>query len=181
MAHAWLRVEQRAAVGEEERALSRFVQKLARLRRRHPVFRRGRFFRGKRTSDTEIKDITWLRPDGREKEQEDWDRALHCLGFVVSGEAGHYHLTAEGVAEADHSFLVLMNAGAEPVDYCLPRFGSAAAWELVLDTGDPEADGEAPRRAPGERFPLGPRRLLLFVMHEHHPAGEEGDGMGEGP
>jgi len=56
-----------------ERDLLAFTQKLARLRRRHPVFRRppllqGRLPRGRRRR----RDIAWLTPSGDEMTEADW-------------------------------------------------------------------------------------------------------------
>src|SRR3546814_4498372 len=46
------------------------------------------------------KDILWLRPDGQEKEGEDWEMPYaRCLSFLLSGEAGQYHLTTQGEPE----------------------------------------------------------------------------------
>ena len=65
------------------------------------MFRRSRFFWGKPTPGTEIKDITWLKPDGTERSDGDWhlpgDR---CLSFVLSGEAVCAPLFAGPVHEA---------------------------------------------------------------------------------
>ena len=121
--------------GAETVKLRDFVRKLVKLRRAHTVFRRGRFFHGSPIPGTEIKDITWLRPDGTETEQQDWERSsAHFLSFVLSGEAGQYHLTATGEPETDDTFLVIMNAHHEPISYRMPSFDTSGAWELAFDT-----------------------------------------------
>jgi glycogen operon protein len=83
---------------------------------------------------------------------------------VVSGEAGEYHLTAAGEAEPDDTFLVVMNAHEEPVDYKLPAFQSATGWQLAIDTAAQEGSGEPRALAPAETLPIAPRSLAVFVM-----------------
>ena len=52
--------------------LFEFVRALVALRRESPAFRRDTFFRGAQLPGTSRKDLTWLRPDGREMEEADW-------------------------------------------------------------------------------------------------------------
>jgi glycogen operon protein len=120
---------------ETRRNLLSFVRRIIRLRREHIVFRRQRFFYGAAIRGANSKDITWLRPDGAEKEVMDWDVPYaKCLSFLISGEAGDYHVTSLGVPEPDDSFLLIMNADHEGVEYCLPVVPSTGQWELTFDT-----------------------------------------------
>ncbi len=151
-------------IGAEGEALHAFVRRLLRLRSEHVVFRRGRFFLGKPTPGTKVKDITWLRPDREEKTQEDWEVSYsRCLSFVISGEPGRYHLTATGIAEPDDTFLVIMNATEETIDYTLPEFDSTHAWHPIVDTFHPGGAAEAKDIAPGEATPVAPHSLQVFV------------------
>jgi isoamylase len=148
----------------EAEKLHDFARALIKLRREHVVFRRGRFFLGTPTPGTKIKDITWLRPDGKEKEQEDWEVSYaHWLSFVLSGEAGQYHLTATGEPEIDDTFLVIMNAHHESIGFRMPAFYTTAAWELVFDTS--VADGLEGLRQfkPGDTYAVAPRSFVLLV------------------
>ena len=71
-----------------EQALAEFVRKLIALRREHPVFRRRNFFQGRPLRGSEVKDIVWLKPDGTEMTDEEWDEHFaRCLGVYLSGEA----------------------------------------------------------------------------------------------
>src|SRR3546814_5814556 len=79
-----------------------------RFRKSHIVFHRYRFFHGREIPGTEIKDITWFNPDGSEKSGDDWnDPSNRFVAFLLSGEAGLYHLTSFGEPEPDDSFLVV--------------------------------------------------------------------------
>src|SRR4029434_1831796 len=57
------------------KALLAFTRFLIRLRRPPPVVRRKQFFDG-RAIYSEVKDLTWVRPDGREMTDEDWNNGL---------------------------------------------------------------------------------------------------------
>jgi len=149
-------------IAEENWAFRDFVKRLIRLRRRHIVFRRGRFFHGAPVPGTDIKDISWLRPDGEEKTDKDWNVPdARCLSFVLSGEPGRYHLTSTGRAEADDTFLVIMNASPETIAYTLPTLGSPDRWEGLIDTSQP--NGFAAVLEPGESFSVTPHSFCLFV------------------
>jgi glycogen operon protein len=152
------------AIDVEEARLHDFARALIKLRREHVVFRRGRFFLGTPTPGTRIKDITWLRPDGKEKEQKDWEVSYaHCLGFVLGGEAGQYHLTATGEPEIDDTFLVIMNAHHEPIGFRLPSLYTTAAWELVFDTTSADGAEGGRQYKPGDSYAVSPRAFVLLV------------------
>src|SRR5437763_1733756 len=59
---------------ERWRQLLAFTQKILRLRRDHPVFRRRRFFKGAASEggQSEIGDIAWFTPGGAQMQQSDW-------------------------------------------------------------------------------------------------------------
>jgi len=156
-----------AKAGEAERRLLAFVKRLVAFRREHIVFRRSRFFHGAPTPGTDIKDITWLRPDGKEKVEQDWQVPYaRCLSFVLSGEAGAYHLTAAGEAEPDDTFLVIMNAFGDSINYAMPTLESVKTWVLLFDTNNEDGTGDGRALAPGATFVIGPHSLTLFVLRD---------------
>src|SRR6478609_6126140 len=53
-------------LNKPQQALLTFTRSLIALRQKHPVFRRRRFFQGRRIRGAEVKDLYWLRPDGKE-------------------------------------------------------------------------------------------------------------------
>ncbi|MSO71393.1 MAG: glycogen debranching enzyme GlgX [Alphaproteobacteria bacterium] len=126
------------AIDAEGRELISFVRRLIEIRKQHIVFRRARFFHGQVIPGTTVKDIHWLRPDGQEKTPEDWG-VVHarCLWFLLSGEAGQYHLTAHGAPEPDDTFLLILNAGEAAIDFRLPSTNSGGPWEVMFDTARP--------------------------------------------
>ncbi|NTV65553.1 MAG: glycogen debranching enzyme GlgX, partial [Oscillochloris sp.] len=56
--------------------------------------------------------------------------------------------------------LVLFNASHEPVPFILPDWPDDPVWEVLIDTADPDGNGE---RAPSsEIYHLQPRSLVLL-------------------
>jgi len=105
--------------------LRRLIADLLRLRAAHPIFRRPNFFKGTHEGNA---DIRWLAPEGRELSESDWvDPERRALGVFLSGHDGD-----------DDDFLLLLNAGAEPVVFELNET-LQAPWTWALPT---ESHGE---------------------------------------
>ena len=126
-----------------ERDLLIFTQKLARLRRRHPVFRRRRFFKGafsgSGTGDLGA-DISWLTPAGDEMTEEDWQASYAKSVAVFLNGAAISEPGPRGDPVTDDRFLLLFNAGAEPITFTLPESKLSGDWEVVIDTVSPRGD-----------------------------------------
>ena len=118
----------------------------------HPVFRRRHWFHGRPIRG--IADITWYGPDGTEMSDEDWERPeVGAIGFYLNGDAIPGR-DRRGQHITDDSFLVLINAHHQPLDWTLPD-GLCDGWQLLVDTArddvvtDPGARGR--RQAAGRR------------------------------
>jgi glycogen operon protein len=121
-----------------ERDLLAFTEQLARLRREHPVFRRRRFFRPG--------DIQWLTPGGQEMTEPDWQAGYAKSVAVLLDGSAISEPDPRGDPVTDNKFLLLFNAGAEPITFTLPEPRLGGEWEIVIDTSD--AHGPAPLPAP---------------------------------
>lgn len=155
-----------AAIDEAGGAQMDFVARLLSLRHEHIVFHRNRFFHGDIIPGTEVKDVIWLHPEGREMARDDWhDPEARALGIRLSGEAGIVHLTETGDQEPDDTFLLLVNASHEDVEFNLPN-GDKGAWESLVDTmfedGQPEGDQDP--YSPDTKLTLGGRSLRLLRL-----------------
>jgi len=114
--------------------LNDFTRRLIRLRLDHPVFRRRRFFQGRRIRGSAVKDLSWLRPDGAEMTDEEWtDGESRCLGLQLAGDAIE-EVDDLGLPIRDDTFLLLLNAGDTAASFLLPDHEPRIEWELVLDT-----------------------------------------------
>jgi len=128
--------------------LLEFTKEVIRLRKQHPVFRRGKFFYGRRVRGAEVKDLTWFRPDGKEMTEEDWTNPLtRSFALRLDGEALD-ELDGHGQPLVDDTLLLMINAYWEPMSFVLPAHKAELTWETLLDTreGDGEIEPAAPAR-----------------------------------
>jgi isoamylase len=113
--------------------LFEFTRRLIQFRKQHPVFRRPKFFQGKRVRGSEIRDVMWFNPGGNEMSEEEWNSPfVRCLGMLVSGDADDV-VDPKGEAVRDDTFLLLINAHHEAIPFVLPG-EEKLEWELILDT-----------------------------------------------
>lgn len=155
----------------EGRSLLEFTRALIAFRRQHIVFHRDRFFHGRPIAGTQVKDIVWLRPDGEEKSAEDWGTGYaRFTSFLLSGEAGQYHLTARGEAQPDDTFLVILNASPDVVPYRTPTVVDGGRWQTLIDTADNETGCIEGREYVGdEMLEVAARSLVLLVRRLPEP------------
>ncbi|MDQ4032644.1 MAG: glycogen debranching protein GlgX [Actinomycetota bacterium] len=148
-----------------------FTGQLARLRAAHPVFRRRRFFQGRPIRGSNIEDIAWLRPDGQQMTDEDWN-----VGFA---KAVAIFLNGQGIPErdslgeriTDDSFLLLINAHHQSIMFTLPDQTYGRIWEIVVDTADPLLAKARRRQShirPGGRLRVAARALLVLRCRLRH-------------
>jgi isoamylase len=120
------------AASADGRAMTRFVRRLAALRRRYPVLRSDRFLHGTAVAPG-LPDIAWFDPDGAALTPARWnDRAARAFAMQLAGPGG------EGGIDIVR---VLMNAGAAPVVFNLPE-----PFRCELDSAAPEAEPGEPAR-----------------------------------
>ena len=120
-----------------ERGLLAFAQRVLALRRENPVLRRRSFFSGRPLNDEGTKDVTWLRQDGEEFKDEDWqDAERRVLGMLVSGEAND-EVDERGRPVQGDSVLLLMNGGERPCYFRLPEMSAPGRWEQSVHTARP--------------------------------------------
>ena len=154
----------------EDRDLARFVSYLIHLRRSHRVFSRPRFFRGEVLSEAGVKDITWITPSGTEATAEDWNNPMALsLGYVLSGAAGEF-FSPGGQRDIDESFLVIINARPEDIEFAIPALAAPMSWEALLDTAQSTGrvtDGRC--YAPGEVYRLQARSFALLINRAPRP------------
>ncbi len=155
--HTWDRTD-------EQNELLEFTKKLIALRREHPVFRRPKFFQGRRIRGSEIKDVMWFNPGGNEMSEEEWNSPfVRCLGMLLSGDTIDV-LSFEGEPIRDQTFLLLINAHYETIPFVLPG-EEALEWRLVMDTVDEAGfieDGD--KFASGDDFAVEGRATKLLRL-----------------
>jgi glycogen operon protein len=118
--------------------LLEFTKNLIRLRHEHPVFRRPKFFQGRRIRGSEVRDVMWFNPGGNEMSDEEWNSPfVRCLGVLLSGDTIDVQ-NFEGEPIRDDTFLLLINAHHEPLQFVLPG-QEQVCWQVFLNTAS--ADG----------------------------------------
>jgi isoamylase len=128
---------------EKNADLLAFARKATKLRKKHPVFRRRRFFDGEpiRSGD-EVRDIAWLTATGHEMTHDDWNMGFDkCVAVFLNGDA----ITApdaRGERVVDDSFLLCFNAHSRNVEFVTPHDDYAQEWTVELDTNHPAGNAE---------------------------------------
>ncbi len=137
-------------LAEEQQELLDFTSALIDLRKRHPVFRRRRFFAGDAAHGgrSPLGDIEWFKPDGAPMDDADWNSGFaRSLMVFLNGDAIP-ELDSMGRQVTDDHFLLLFNAHWEPISFTLPPRAFGSNWLLRLDTATAAVDPpEKPRRA----------------------------------
>jgi isoamylase len=150
---------------DPRRSLFDFTRRLVALRHQHPALRRSKFFQGAPIRGAGVHDILWLRPDGAEMSDPDWDNPhAATLAMFLSG-LGIDEVDREGQPFVDDDLVLMINGGEAVVAFRLPGRhddrSSDARWELLVATGDDLARESV---EPGGQTELGGRELKLFRL-----------------
>lgn len=148
-----------------KRDLLSFVRNLIAFRKRHPVLRRRRFFQGRRLRGSEVKDLSWFRPDGKEMTDEDWNAGyVKSLALRLAGDAIS-ETDEKGRPIVDDTILVLLNAHHEPLAFTLPAHKRGVRWRPVFDTSaQPNAKNSVVVFKGGERYDLQGRAIAVLKL-----------------
>jgi glycogen operon protein len=153
---------------ERQLEMLAFTKRVIGLRQEHPVFRRRHFLSGEATEGGSLPDAWWFRLDGRKMTQRDWERTdRHVLGLFLNGHEFPYR-GRRGEQIIDDSFLLLINAHHEDLEFTLPARRWGNTWTLELSTADPElAPGSASYAA---RAPVAALARSITVLKRTDPA-----------
>ncbi len=166
---------------EKRKRLLEFTRRVIQLRLAHPNLHRRKFFQDREIRSKRgdkllrvVKDIAWFNPDGNEVPDEAWSAGWsRAIALLLNGQT--LQVTDEdGVPLIDDSFLLLVNAAAEGVEFVLPESPASRPWLLMVDTEnlcDPFT-----RIAVGEKVILGGRSLKLLTDRVQRGAGSEAAG-----
>jgi glycogen operon protein len=152
---------------EAQERLRKFTARIIAMRLAHPNLHRRKFFQDReirgRVGDKLLrveKDVSWYNPNGNEVPDEAWSAGwARAIALLLNGKT--LQATDEdGRWMIDDSFLLLVNAAHEGVEFSLPDSPSGRPWIQVVDTErieDPFALIDA-----GEKVILGGRSLKLL-------------------
>src|SRR3989441_5411833 len=149
---------------EKQNQFLEFTRKLISFRNAHPVFRRPKFFQGRRIRASGIRDVMWFNPGGSEMSEEEWASPfVRCIGMLLSGDTLDV-VGFEGEPIRDDTFLLLINAHYEAIPFVLPGQENLE-WQLILDTMDPNGFLAEPKKiASGDDVDIAGRACCLLQL-----------------
>ncbi len=119
---------------EPRKRLLNFTSQLIKLRRDHPNLHRRRFFQDRSIRGSVVRDVAWYNIDGNEVPDEVWnDSGNKTIGVMFNGKTLGV-MDEEGEPVTDDSFLILINAADNGVEYKLPEPPNKTTWRQIIDT-----------------------------------------------
>jgi glycogen operon protein len=148
----------------EQQRLQDFTARLIAFRREHPIFRRRKFFSGRRIPRVKVKDIIWVDADGTEMTESDWNSPyIHCLGVVFVGYSSDVR-DERGQPFEDATFMLLFNAYHDPVKFVLAG-QQDVRWERLIDTREETGFLDTPTpHAAGDEFEVDGRSMCVLRL-----------------
>jgi isoamylase len=124
-------------IGESGYDMRDFVRELIRVLKTNPILRRRGFFTGAEVPGTHTKDVTWIRSNGQEMNEEAWEDPYNqSIGMLLFGRAAD-EVDIRGRSTPADTLLLLLNAGTRSHSFTLPRMESPGLWEELLNTARP--------------------------------------------
>ena len=145
--------------------LFEFTSKLIHLRLDHPNLHRRKFFQDRKIRGSEVRDIAWYEPNGEQMPPDSWESSwARSMAMMLNGQTLDTP-DEDGNPLQDDSFLMLVNASDEGVEFKLPPVPNGSPWSQVLDTENiDDPFKEVPVK---EKVILGGRSLMLFSDFGH--------------
>ncbi|MEC3974220.1 glycogen debranching protein GlgX [Amycolatopsis sp. H20-H5] len=139
-----------------------FARSVVRVRANGPALRQPEFFEG-RTTPSGAPDLIWFRPDGEEFGEEDWfDEDRRTLTMWIDGSNSQAR-NRVGELVTDHSWLLILHAGAEPAEVVLPGPEYGETYKPTLDTSTADGTPAHPGVLEAKSRVTLPERSLLLL------------------
>jgi glycogen operon protein len=147
---------------DEGREFLAFVKTIVQLFQNYAVLRRRKFLQGRRIRGSDVKDVVWLSPNGREMSDRAWDADyVRCLGLMLSGDAMD-EIDERGERVEGDTLLVLLSSHHDDITFRLPGLPARRHWQRLLDTREPVPTRRYFRS--GHRYQLGARSVSVFCI-----------------
>jgi isoamylase len=148
---------------ENKQQLLDFFRRLTAFRREHPTLQQRNFFQGRSIRGSSIKDIMWLRPDGKEMTDQDWSSSwIRCIGLFLSGDIPG-EVDENGNPLMDSSLILVLNSHSEAIPFKIPVFLPSGVWQLAIDTVNPQP-GESRTFKNNEAILVESRSTVVLVL-----------------
>ncbi|HEY4382365.1 MAG TPA: glycogen debranching protein GlgX [Acidobacteriaceae bacterium] len=140
--------------------LMEFTRKLMKLRLTHPNLHRRKFFQDRTIRNSVVRDIAWYGADGNEMPESSWTTEwTRSMGLMLNGKTLGVS-DEEGNPLEDDSFLILVNASHEGVEFTLPAVPNGSPWCHIMDTENIDDPFKASKV--GQKVILGGRSMMVF-------------------
>lgn len=150
------------SLNDEQRRMYRFVCRIAKIWRSHPVLQRRHFFQGRQIRGANVKDILWLTPGGTEMTDADWHAGfVRCLGVRLDGELLR-EVDERGKQIHGKTLMLLMNAHHKELPFTLYPTEPHERWTLLMDTAQLEPQRLSEQG--GSCYLLQARSLAVFQL-----------------
>jgi isoamylase len=169
---------------DSRKRLMEFTRKLVKLRLTHPNLHRRKFFQDRTIRNSVVRDIAWYSPDGNEMPESSWNTEwTRSMGMMLNGKTLQV-ADEEGNPLEDDSFLILVNASHEGVEFTLPPVPNGSPWCQVMDTEN--IDDPFKHARVGEKVIAGGRSMMVFsdskaVMQQLNDPGKPAPTAPENP
>lgn len=143
-------------------SLMHFTRQLIYWRRKHPVFCRRRWFRGRLIKELDVKDIEWFSPDGSEMAEENWKSGFaKSLAIYLNGlDLGM--TDAQGQRVTDDNFYIIFNADTSSINYTLPRKEYGDKWIEVVNIQNDKLTENGTIYKPGDAVKVEGRTVVVL-------------------
>ncbi|MEO8736291.1 MAG: hypothetical protein ABI380_07090 [Edaphobacter sp.] len=145
---------------ERRNKLLKFTTNLVALRRSHPNLHRRNVFQDRTIRNSVVRDIACYSTDGNEMPEETWTTAWVCsVGLMLNGKTLQIS-DEEGRPIEDDSFLLLVNASHEDIEFTLPSPPNGSPWMQLLNTEN--IDDHFEENKASEKVIVGGRTMMIF-------------------
>jgi glycogen operon protein len=150
---------------EPRKRLLEFTARLIHLRSSHPNLHRRKFFQDRpirKEGEVIVEmDIAWFNTDAKQVSDETWHTEWNRAVCVLLNGQTLQVTDEEGKPVIDNSFLLIINAAQEGVEFTLPPCQTGGQWCQIMSTEDIEDPFRGKEHA--SKVIAGGRSLLLFI------------------
>jgi isoamylase len=150
--------------GPRKRLLE-FTTRLIQLRLSHPNLHRRKFFQNREIrklgQDTAVMDLAWFNTDGNHVSDQTWRTEWNRTVCVLLNGQTLEVSDDKGQPVIDNSFLLIVNAAQDGVEFTLPPCESGTGWRQIVSTEN--IDEPFAEKEPDGKVIIGGRSLLLFM------------------
>ncbi len=146
---------------EPRKRLLDFTSKLIQLRKDHPNLHRRKFFQDSQIRGSVVRDCAWFGTDGNELSDQVWNEPWSKTVAIMLNGGTLNQYDDEGQKVVDDSFLIVINAADQGVEYTLPEPPNKNPWRQIMDTENVE-DPFAEASTTDNKAIVGGRAVRLY-------------------